>query len=187
MTVEYVGIRYRPKSFVDVFEKTIKHLVARDGQSFEITIPKFDGEIKQDMTTSTKDDDDEVLNPILVKMSKTVGPEYTKALLTQITRSVEKGTEFETITIPLAKKVLPESLVVHKMPVQVEAPTGTHDRFNNPKTYKYKLIEYVYVMKVADSEKFIKRYKSTNNDDDLAEIFETLSVGSAGNEDDGMN
>lgn len=184
MTVEYVGIRYRPKSFVDVFEKAIKHSVARDGMSFEIEIPKFNGEIKQDMMTRTEGEE-EVLNPILLKMSTTVGPEYAKALLTQITTAQEKEKMFEIIFIPLQKKVLPDTLVVHKMPIEVQSPTGTYDRLNNPKTYKYKLIEYVYVMKVANSEKFIKRYKSTNEDDDLAEIFDTLSVGSGDN--DGMN
>ena len=180
MTVEYVGIRYRPKSLIDLFQKSIKQNASRDGWSLDIVIPKYDGELKQDIQQAAADTDaEEVLNPILDKMAKNVGVEYVKALLMQITNTVDKGHPDETITVQLPKQVIPESLVVHKLPVDVTAATGKYDRNNNPKTYTYKIVEFVYIFKVANSEKFIKRYAAAN-EDDLADEFDNLIV------DDGL-
>lgn len=181
MTVDYIAVKYRSNSLVDVFQKTIKHTVARDGMSLQIDVPNIDGETKQDILANTRTSADgeetDVLNSVLTKMYEKVGPEYVKALLMQITTAVDNEDETEEIKICFNQKVLPDSLNLHKLPVTVVAETGKHDLENNPKTYEYKVVDFVYVFKVANSERFIKRYATSTDDDDLADAFDDLSVG----------
>lgn len=178
MEVDYIGVKYRPKSLIDVFTNAIKHTVARDGMSFDIEIPKFDGDTKQNVDAVAKDDDgDAHPNPLLDKMDERIGTEYVNALLMQITTAKDEGSEFEVIAIPFKRKVIPESLVVHKLPATMTAETGKYDSQNNPKTYSYKVVDYVYVFKIPNSERFIKRYAANSNGDDLADAFDDLLVG----------
>lgn len=180
MEVDYVGVKYRPKSLIDVFTNSVKHNAARDGLSLEIEFPKFDGDTKQNVDAVAEDEDGDEgnPNPLLDKMDEKIGTEYVNALLMQITTAKDEGDEFERITIPFKRKVIPESLIVHKLPATMTAETGKYDVQNNPKTYTYKVVDYVYVFKIANSERFIKRYAASNGaGDDLADAFDDLSVG----------
>lgn len=182
MEVGYIGIKYRPNSLVDVFQKKIKHSVARDGMSFEIEVPKHDGELTQNINAATNPDaEQETVNDVMTLMNDRVGPAYVKALLMQITTATDEEDETTKILIKFDRKVIPESMVLHKFPVEITAETGKYDAANNPKTYTYKIVDFVYVFKVANSERFIKRY-ANYNEDNLADAFDDLAVGDSDGE-----
>ena len=54
--VDYVAVKYRVNSFVDLFGKSIKHTAARDGMLLDIEIPKFDGASMQNMSATDSED-----------------------------------------------------------------------------------------------------------------------------------
>lgn len=179
MTVDYIAVKYRANSLVDVFQKNIKHNVGQDGLYLEIEVPKFDGETKQHLLancrTTTDGNKIDILSDVLIAMSSKIGSEYVKALLMQITIAADNDDQFEKLHVSFKRKVIPESMELHKLPVTVTAETGKYDVAKNLKTYTYKVVDYVYIFKVANSERFIKRY-AAYNEDDLADAFDDLDV-----------
>lgn len=179
LEVDYIGVKYRASSLVDVFQKKIKHTVGKEGLSLDIEVPKFDGETTQNLLAhfrrTADGEESDVLNSVLEAMSDKVGAPYVKALLMQITTASDNNDDFEKIHVPFNRKVIPDSMVLHKLPVSVTAETGKYDSHNNPKTYSYKVVDYVFVFKVLNGERFIKRY-AAYNEDDLADAFDDLDV-----------